>query len=245
MKYIRRATAFICLVVFAVALVVCLGIGTSIRNVNVTCINYSEGGARACEDAKNKLNSIKGRNYLFLTQKDIKQALSSNDDVALVSYASVFPCTVNVVIKERIDLFAKQSVVGVWKLYDYDGNYYLDSASSVNLLDGSPNIILLDVEDSDLPQIATVCADFADVFHGLRSLIDTITCVTSYEDDYNMIITMRTGVKIEIYGFRNEYKKSMIRSVFNVYSSLTDVQKLTGRICCSGSGVANSVIYRP
>ncbi|MDE6074947.1 MAG: hypothetical protein K2G26_00750, partial [Clostridia bacterium] len=94
MKYTRKLMAVGLAIVFCIAIVIGTGIILSVRNVNVTYIDYS-GRYTEVEyaAARENLNKLKGSGLLFIGDDDVFGKVSATEVLAVESYEKKFPCT--------------------------------------------------------------------------------------------------------------------------------------------------------
>ncbi|MDE6868116.1 MAG: hypothetical protein K2J83_03105, partial [Clostridia bacterium] len=169
MKFLRKIIALVIGVAFVAAIVISIGLIFAVKNVNVTVLSYSEDGSGNYADAKSSLSSVKGESILFIGTKELDKAIEGCN-YSLVSYEKIYPCTVNVTVKERLETFAV-SVGGQYSFYDADGVYLRKDVENVNSIDGSPNVEVTGVAIEEMGEVAKIAADFKVKFKALRSLV--------------------------------------------------------------------------
>lgn len=229
MRHIRRVLVIGLVVVFLIALVIGAGVIFSVRNVNVTYINYSSTSDDEYEHCKKKLAEVKGSSLLFLKDRDIKEKITYSQSIAVESYEKVYPCTVNVVLKERVECFAVKTLNG-YSVYDEDGKFIKtvsDDATPLNAIDHCPDV-LLDVKDKDVKSIADLCAVFKEYFGSVRRQLESV----SAQSFFNMEIAefkLRCGLTISVSEWR-EAGELKIKKAYDCYGGLNDSQKASGTI---------------
>ena len=235
MKYLRKIVALLIGVVFFAALIISLGRIFAIKNVNVTLVTYADDCTESYGEAKRSLESFKGESLLFLSEKEIVETFSAkNSNYAVAVCEKKYPCTVNVTLKERHEVFAV-FVGGLYSMYDSDGKYLRSSIDNTNVNDGSPNVEFTGVAVEKVPELAIVAATFKSTFKSLRSVVASIGI------DARPDVEGDVGLKIRIddYADRTEEK---IRLAYEKFCTLTDRQKLRGTLRSYRIGDENGII---
>lgn len=242
MNYIRKVVALILTLVFCAALVVGAGVALSIKNVNVEYIYYTTGGDEDYEYSTRQLNTLKGTNLLFLEEQDIMRCIGTKGTICVASYEKVFPCTLNVVLKERRETFARQNDNGLYAVYDEDGTFIRGSAQNINENDLCPNV-LLDVSDDNFSAAVEMSLLFKNYFGSLRNLVKKVTVANDIiTDTENITFSLYCGVEIEISDFA-VFSDEKMSSCYRVFSSLSDDSKLRGSVLCVCTGSDVSGVY--
>lgn len=233
--YIRKVVSIVLVLIFCVAVIAGASTILSVRNINIEYVYYSseEGGESfAYEEyvvACDNLNSLKGKNLIFLDDSDITDCIGGNI-VYLESFEKVFPCTINVVLKEKLEQYSRPNASGGYDIYDSNGEFIETRDENINPVDSSPNV-LIDVDDDQVFSIAVeICTYFKEQFGSLRNLVKTVTA--SYDsvlDTTHIILTLYSGLTIDISDYE-EYAEEKISKVYEVYSQLQDNLKLRGSI---------------
>lgn len=242
MKYIRKMVALIIGIAFFAALIICVGRIFAVKNINVNLITYEDDCTESYKKAKDALSVYKGESILFLSEKEIAEKLSGGNYV-VTSCEKKYPCTINVTIKERLEIFAV-SVGGLYSMYDGDGNFLRSSLENTNISDGTPNVELTGLAVEQLKTVAEIASSFKSNFGGLRSLvksikIDTRPEIEGYTD--KLIFNTRCGILIQIDDYLNDYEEK-ISAAFQKYNTLSDRQKLSGRVRGYRIGDENGLI---
>lgn len=240
MKYLRKTVALLIGVAFVAAIVIGIGVIYAVKNVNVTILTYSDDEETRKSDyeaVKDTLGAIKGGSILFISEKNVIDALESGDsNYSFVSYEKIYPCTINVTLKERRETFAV-SVGGKYSMFDAEGKFLRQSAENINVNDGHENLLIEGIAINEIEEIAKIAADFEAklVQTGTRILRSTVESIVVDENkaisDYaeRLVFNLKSGIKIELVNFRDLTEEKM-KSAVEEYSSLTDRQKLGGTI---------------
>lgn len=230
MKHTRKLMAVGLAIVFCIAIVIGTGIILSVRNVNVTYIDYS-GRYTEVEyaEARENLNKLKGSGLLFIDDEDVFGKVTATEVLAVESYEKKFPCTVNVVIRERVECFTYKTENG-YTVYDDYGKEVrsVDTEEApLNTLDGCPNVVL-DCVSGQVEELATVCRYFEENFGALRRLVSSVSA-KKYLELQIATITLRSGVTISISEWRTATEQK-IKKAYETYSALNDYQRAGGTI---------------
>ncbi|MDE7301170.1 MAG: hypothetical protein K2N47_03275 [Clostridia bacterium] len=227
MKYVRKVMALGLAIVFLIALVVGMGIIFSVRNVNVSYLRYSDASDAAYEESRANLNTIKGSSLLFIDEADISKKITDNNKLSVVSYEKKFPCTVNVVVKQRVECFAVESGSS-FDIYDEDGKLIRSSASA-NSSDGEP-LTLLSASGNEIKEVAALCNQFREKFGSFRRLVASVSAYKlKFIDTPTVTFTLRSGLIININDWRTDGEAKIDRA-YEKYSALGDAEKMTGTI---------------
>lgn len=236
MKYIRKVMAIGLAIVFLIALVIGTGIILSVRNVNVTYLTYADeseeaqNGELAKEYARTRerLNGIKGSGLLFIDEEDVAGKITAPDLIALVGYEKKFPCTVDVILRERVETFAVKTETG-FSVYDEEGKLIKrvtdDGDVRINGKDGSPDV-MLDVRVEQIEPVAKMCAYFKENFGSLRR---TVSSVSTTKILKIATIRLRSGLTVSISDWENDTERK-IRKAYEAYAKLSDKSRTGGSI---------------
>lgn len=228
MRYIRKVTALILSIIFCVALVVGVGIIYAVKNVNVTYIDYSGNNAEEYAATRANLDKLKGTQLLFLDLEDIEERLGDNTLIAVESFEKVYPCTVNIVLRERMECFYTRRGTEC-DIYDDRGNLIRTVQSvqaPVNQLDSAPDI-LIEADDEFIVPLAQLLSYFKEQFGALRSLVESVTVTPGMETA--AIIKLRSGMNIAVSDWQEDGEVKM-RKAYGEYVQSSDSEKVDGLI---------------
>lgn len=226
MNYIRKVVSLILSLIFCAALVVGAAVILAIKNVNVEFINYSSEYISEYETSKSRLEKLKGTNLLFLSEEDVVECVGASEYIVVESFSKMFPCSVDVVIKERVETYSVKTENG-YGVYDADGVFIRNVRENINALDGSPNV-LLNFGADKISGAVEVCSQFKDKFSSLRNLVKSVDIVEDALAE-TMTLNLYSGLKITLIDY-SVLTESKMASVFRVYSSLSESDKLHGVI---------------
>lgn len=222
--------AFLIGLVFFAALVISLGMIFAVKNINVKLITYADEYGESYSQTKNSLNVFKGESIMFIGEENIAEAITDSR-YSIAAFEKIFPCTINVTLKERLETFAV-SVGGFYSVYDSDGKFLRSSVENANANDGSPNVELTGIAIENLSYIAGIASCFKDNFKALRSIVTSINLDSRPEvEGYTekLVFNMRCGLKIQIDDY-TRYTNEKILSAYEKFCTLTDRQKLGGTL---------------
>ena len=228
MRYIRKVTALILSIIFCVALVVGVGIIYAVKNVNVTYIDYSGNNAEEYAATRENLNKLKGTQMLFLGLDEIEERLGDKSLIAVESFEKIYPCTVNIVLRERMECFYTRQGTE-YDIYDDRGNVIKTVQSAevpLNTLDSSPNI-LIEADDELIVPIAKLCEYFKEQFGALRSLVESVYVDSAMENI--VIIKLRSGMRIAVSDWQENGAEKM-GNAYREYLQLSDSERVDGLI---------------
>ena len=235
MKYVRKITALVLAIIFCAAIVIGLGVIYSVQNVNVEFRDYTGKYGAEFEKTKENLSRLKGTGIFFISDKDLTDRLSDSTVLAVESYERVYPCSVNVKIKERVECFTVQASADVASVYDDDGVFMYtartDGGEYLNPSDNSPNITVGTAGDGyltaqDYKCVAALCKEIKSSFKALRKIVDSVTVYVSLN---TANVKFKSGVSIVVSDWQVNVKNKIER-VCAVYETLSDKQRTCGMI---------------
>ncbi len=230
MKYLRKFIAMMIGIIFFISAVICVGMIFAVKNINITLLTYEEDYTESYEQLKETLGVFKGESILFVSDEQIVAAVEDSD-YTVTACRKIYPCTVNVTLKERIETFAV-SVGGQYSMYDSDGKYLRTAYENVNKKDGSPNVEVTGIAVEEIGDVAQIASVFKAEFSTLRSTvvgieIDTNPDIELYTE--KLYFNLRCGLKIEIDDFSRRIDEK-IKAAYEKFLTLTDRQKLGGTL---------------
>ena len=229
MKYIRKVMATGLALIFLIALVIGTGVIFSVRNVNVTFISYSDACDEAYAKTRANLNKLKGSGLLFINGDDVYGKVSDPQLLAIESYEKKMPCTVNIIVRERVECFAVKTEAG-YDVYDDAGKLIkstADESAPMNALDGCPDVIV-EATAEKIEAVAAVCGYFKDSFGGLRRIVDSVS-VKKYLELEMLVIKLRSGITVSLSEWTVDSERK-IKAARDEYEGLSDVQRTAGTI---------------
>lgn len=247
MKFLRKVLVTCLVIIFLIAVVIGAGIILSVQNVNVSFVYYGDNvHAVEYEQTKANLNKLKGSGLLFITDNDIKNAIADSDVLTVESYKKVYPCSIDIVIRERTETFAIASDDGQsYSIYDECGKLMKSDASTINGSDGSPNILVSGFAVEDMPEVALMGESFSEAFSSFKRIVEKVKLV-SILDGQAFVFVLRSGFMIRVHGYKGaKDNKLKLQKAFEKYSSLSDEQKLNGIIdvIAGKNGGTPAVVY--
>ncbi len=243
MKYLRKIGILIIAVIMVAAVAVGICVVYAVRNVNVTYLSYSDGENDADSEIRSikesVLQKVRGRVISSVGEEDVLSCL--DDDLYLESFEKVYPCTVNIIVRQRREVYAVFDGEN-YSTYDDGGKFMNVSESNVNSFDGAPNVILEGTQgEDDVKAVAAVCAVFKseENFGSLRSAVEKVTLRKSQSsvssDSDKIIFSLWCGLSIEIQDY-GKYTSEKISKAYKHFCNLSSEQKLKGRIYSYADG---------
>lgn len=227
MKHIRKLMAVGLAIIFLIALVIGTGVILSVRNVNVSFIEYSGDYTEEYAATRKNFDKLKGSGLLFISDSDVYGKVTATDVLAVESYEKKFPCTVNIVLRERIETFTYKTDAG-YSVYDERGKLIRSTENEpVNAVDDCPNVLLKCKED-EIEQLATVCAAFNENFGALRRMVESVE-TTVYPGLEYIDITLYSGFVISVHDWKVSGAQK-IKKAYDKYNELSEYGKISGSI---------------
>lgn len=228
MKYIRKVMAVGLAIIFLIALVIGTGVILSVRNVNVSFIEYSGDYSEEYAATRKNFDSLKGSGLLFIDDGDIYGKVTAPDVLAVECYEKKFPCTVDIVLRERIETFTYKTDAG-YSVYDERGKLIKRGVESepLNAVDGCPNV-LLKCDEGDVAGLAALCAAFNENFGALRRMVKSVE--TSKFHGLQLVdINLYSGLKITVHDWKVSGALK-IRKAFEIYEDMNEAQRINGTV---------------
>lgn len=231
MKFLRKMVTFFIAVVFLAVAVVCVGMIFAVKNVNVTLITYADDYEESYNGVKDSLSVLNGETIIFVNEDTVSKIVS-HSNYSVTSFEKIYPCTINVTVKERVETFAV-FVGELYYMYDDEGTYLKGRVETENInTDGSTNVELVRISVEQLPEIAGYAEIFKEKFNALRSIVSSIALDTKPDvEGYTekLVFNLRCGLKIQIDNY-TEYTEEKIEAAYSKFCKLTDREKLLGTL---------------
>lgn len=254
MKYIRKAIVIILAAVFIAAVAIGLSVIFAVRNINVFRIDYQTGDSSPSEEFTGALSRIelslsefRGKAIAGVDEQDIAEAVNASGYAEYVSCEKIYPCTINVTVRERVEVFSVLSEDGrSYSVLDGDCNYIASKSSNENNLDGSPNVLLQSVPQEDYGIVASLAATLESEFSSVRAFAESITVVPAAieaEEDA-LCIKLRCGLTLEIRDYRNGCEEKA-KALIGAFKEMPDYLKLSGSMYCMASGTGALKVVLP
>lgn len=241
MKYFRKIIWFVMAIVLLASVIIGIGIIFAVKNVNISLTNYRYGDwdslseeERAAAEGeiafyKNRvLEKFRGRLIGYVSEEEIASCFEGTGFV-LGSFEKEYPCTLNVSVRERREVFAVASSAG-YDIYDENGEYFHKSEVALNDIDGAPNIPVIGADREQMKDVAELSGQFAEHFKALRSVVKEIEIQSTLTA--NMIFYLRCGIKVRIVDYVN-FSAEKMRAAYSEFASLPGELKLSGTIIAS------------
>lgn len=232
-------------ILFLVVAFVCLNTLFSVRDITV---EYSVVGADSAEEVESLLEKYKGKSIFFVDVDDVKEEITSDRYLKVVSVKKIYPCELYVSLSERTEKFYCAGVKdGTSGYYLFDEEFFVTHFSE-DLPSNSSGLIGIDFIDrmgGRSPDLALKRA--VDFPHGANDLI--LRCVNSLggqapnvrrltvvcmPEGGNVRIALKTaeGVTIELWGANILLEEKTV-SALQYYLTLSESEKICGSIITS------------
>lgn len=215
-------------IIFLIAVVIGAGVILSVRNVNVSFIGYSGVYDEEYKATRKNFDNLKGSGLLFIKDGDVYGKVTANEVFEVESYEKKYPCTINIVLRERVETFALKTDEG----YDvYDGRGKLmreEQTENKNSVDGCPNVLLECAED-DIAGVAEICAQFKESFGAFRRMVKSVTADYTIPALRTLNINLYSGLKITLHNW-DVSGAEKIKKAYEQYKNLSESDKISGTI---------------
>lgn len=240
MKHLRKIGILIIAVIMAAAIAVGICVVYAVRNVNVTFLSYADGEKDTNLEIRtikeDVLGKVRGRVISSVSDEDVAACLK--DEYFLESFEKVYPCTINITVQQRREVFAVKDGDN-YAVYDDTGKFLRVMENNVNSFDRVPNLILEGVNgETDIKEVAAVCSIFkaSENWGALRSTVEKVTLKKSQTsisiDSDRIIFSLWCGLSIEIQDYPKYTAEKISKAYKHYRDNLSSEQKLKGRIIC-------------
>ncbi|MDE6667329.1 MAG: hypothetical protein K2K38_03150 [Clostridia bacterium] len=244
MKHLRKIGILIIAIIMVAAIAVGICVVYAVRNVNVTFSSYSDdeetSTSKIIAIKEKVLEKVRGRVISSISEEDVSSCLDDDyGDYYLESFEKVYPCTINITVQQRREVFAVYDGEK-YSVYDDSGKFLRVSESNVNSCDPAPNLIIEGVNSEDeIKEVASICSVFKTSFKdpesqgALRKVVEKVTLKKSQTsisvDSDRIIFSLWCGLSIEIQDYQ-KYTVEKISKAYKRFCSLSQEEQLKGRI---------------
>lgn len=242
MKHLRKIVWLVIAVAFLASVVIGIGVIFSVKNVNVTLKSYSysewdkmteEERNRALAEIEEIKNTVLaqygGKLIPYVNDEELAQTFNGTVYV-LESCEKVYPCTLNITVKERREVFVISNSNGTFSTYDSLGVLMrsgLSEEEASNNIDGASNVFVYGATTNErIEGVANVASIFAERFSSLRSIVQRIQLWNNGQD---IVFTLHCGISVYIADY-TVMADSKIQAAYSEFLSLTGEEKLHGTI---------------
>lgn len=252
------------LIMTSVAFVLLLAVVAAGLNVifTVTYIDasfstFSEQGEAEAEKLKKELDGFVGGSTTFLNLSDVQETVEKYPCFRVESVKKKFPKTLEVVVKERTELFAYRTADGKFAVIGSDGNCLRTSDENVSRT-GGENILLENfeletsvgkrVEGKYFDALLDAFGGFGKILNDAKANVREVSLRIGGNPNNPLTslfeIEMQEGVVIEMSNPLSRAEEKAVKAM-EVYSSLGDVAKMYGCITVteSAGGSINAVYF--
>ncbi len=220
--------AFVAIAVFSVFSVFVIKEVTPSFTVTTNCKSQTD-------EIEEKLNSYKGQSLLFLNLEEVKNDLSVNPYLEIVSVEKSYPNSLIVEVEERIERYVVK----------YDGASYAIDGNGFVLAKNdfyTQNLPLLEVTIGSTPTVSKPLS----IIESERQLF-SVALTTVYNPNYtnniekiqvvkglevsDIVLSTTTGVTIEIWNAQSKGEEKLTLGFTTYDQLLTDRDKYTHRVC--------------
>ena len=239
MKYIRKAIALVLAAVFIAALAIGLSVVFAVRNINVITIDYAVDSdvdgtdefAEAVSRIEDGLSQFEGKTIITVDEEEIAAVVENSGGYAeFVSCSRIYPCTINVTVRERLEVFAVP-VDGGYSVLDGNCEEIALKAENINNIDGSPNVLLENVPADDYSLVTSMCESFGEMFSSVRAFAESVSVASDEIEGDSLLIRLRCGVTMEMRDYK-ERSVEKAEALFNAFGAAPDYLKLDGVMYC-------------
>ena len=214
----------------------------TITYIEASFSTFSAQGEEEAKSLKAELDEFVGDSMTFLDLDDVEETISRYPSFRLESVKKKFPKTLEVVVKERRELFAYQTTDGKYAVIDAEGMCLRMSDENISRT-GGENILLTNftltakvgerVEGDYLEALLNAFSGFESVMADARANMREVTLTYNGGDsslNYNSFkIRMQEGCVIDMYNPLSRADEKA-KAAMQIYSELGDIQKMFGAI---------------
>lgn len=232
-------------ILFLVVALACLNTLFSVRDITV---EYSVVGADSAEEVESLLEKYKGKSIFFVNIGDVKEEITSDRYLKVVSVKKIYPCELYVSLSERTEIFycagAKDGTNGYFL---FDDEFFVTRFSEALPSENSRfiGIDFIDRASGASPDLALKrTADFPrgtndlilhcfNLLGGQASNVRLITVVCMPEGG-NVRIALKTveGVTLELW-YANTLLEEKTVAALQYYLTLSESEKICGSVITS------------
>lgn len=244
----RKKTVVILLTALVFIAVAVLGVSTvfRVRSAKVEAEVISQAAMAEVEELQNRLQEAYDKDSTFnVNDKKAKEILEDFPYFRITGFSKSYPDKIILKVTEDAEVFAMQKADSEdYYILGADGMILAIRSQTENRLDGSPNVIVsgegLNVTGEkgekinggdNVNAMLDICLVMAEELNGLRDNVVSVQ-VAKYAPEF--CIVMREGVKIYI-GEPTVMTQEKANAVIEKYLSLTDAQRMKGRIAVTAN----------
>lgn len=235
---------------------VVLGIATVFRvnDVSVVATVVSEQAKAEAEAFKKDLLKVYNEENIFsVKNSEMDSVLSEYPYLRVTDFKKSYPNKIVVSISEDAEVYAVETGEEYYILGG-SGSVLGRRASSLNRLDNAENVRLKGLTvtgekggelsgDECWPSMLGLCKAMDETLGGIRANVVSVEVLTRTPETF-YLITMREGVKVYVHA-PSVMTEEKAREAMNEYLSLSDAERMTGRITVRDAGGKVYVSYSP
>ncbi len=190
-----------------------------------------------------RLEEAYDKDSIFLaSDREARNVLEEFPYFRLIGFEKAHPNRLIVKIIEDAEVYAVETHDIGYYILGEDGTVLGVRDTHINTLNGAENVQIKGISvtgkngsiptgDEQFPTVLTLCKEFSSLLGGIRSNVVSVEVIRR-EPDTIYRITMREGVNL-YFGEPSEKLKEKVEAAVAKYMSLTNEEKLTGRIVVS------------
>lgn len=216
-----------------------------IEDVSLTASVVTDAAKAEAEELQTRLRAAYDKQISFFAdEEEAEEILSDFPYFRMISFTKSYPDKIVIVVKEDAEVYAVscEGAEGQYYILGADGTVLGIRDSYVNRLDGAANVLLKGLTvagtrggklsgDDCLTTMLAVCEKMSSLPIELRRNVVSVE-VFARNPEIIFKVTMREGVVVYI-GNPKTMTEEKTEAAITKYLSLTDAQKLTGRIAVS------------
>ncbi len=190
--------------------------------------------------------AYKRESIFFANEKEAQGIMEDFPYFRLTGFEKSHPNRLIVEIIEDAEVYAVESAELGYYILGADGTLLGVRDTHVNPLNGAENVIVkglsgIGADDEHFASVMALCKELSFLFGGIRSNVVSVEVfMRTPETIYR--VAMREGVTL-YFGTPSEKMEDKAQAAVNAYLSLTDEQKMTGRIVISEIGGVINTLY--
>lgn len=207
--------------------------------LNLSCVTQ-EARAEGEQLQKELKDAYQNHGIFFAGEKTAKEVLAKYPYLRLSGFEKSYPKRLIISVTENAEIYAVEKEVGKqYLILGADGTLLEIRDNATNALNGEENVVLKGVNvserlgeiptgDNCFAVMLTMCQSFSDKLDGIRRNVVSVE-VLRRNPEVLFKVTMREGVVI-YFNAPATYTEEKVSEAVNVYQSLGQDEKLTGRI---------------
>ncbi len=225
-----------------------LGISTvyKVERVTLESSLVSEEARAEAQLLQEKLEQAYEKEMIFfVNSNNAEEVMREFPYFRLTAFEKSYPNRLIIKIAEGAEVYAVETEGVGYYILGEDGTILGVRDTHINILNGAENVVIkglgvrgengsLPVGDAHFTSVLELCKELSARFGGIRSNVVSVE-VFMREPETIYRVTMREGVKL-YFGNPIENIEGKVKAAVDAYVTLTNEEKLSGRIIISGIG---------